>query len=61
MTKFMLSIELDNDAMQTGDEVAEVLSKVARQVDGLEYFVPGLYGNLRDENGNLVGSWQVSS
>jgi hypothetical protein len=61
MTKFTLSIDLGNDAMQTDDEVAELLSKAARQVDGLEYLIPGLYGNLRDENGNRVGSWQVSS
>lgn len=61
MTTFTLSIELGNDAIQTGDAVAGLLSKAAHQVDGLEYLTPDLYGNLRDENGNRVGSWQVTS
>ena len=62
MPRFILEIELGNDAMQTGYDVMCALSVVARN---------GLYrdeilsaktteGNkIRDRNGNTVGHYEV--
>lgn len=63
MDTFRLTIELGNDAMQTGGDVADALRKLADQVDtrrGGQFndgFAEG--GNVRDDNGNTVGSWSV--
>jgi hypothetical protein len=51
--KFILTIELGNDAMQTEMDIANALREIASRItltgkDG---------GVIRDENGNTVGSW----
>ena len=56
--KFMLEIELGNDAMRDDADIAEALARVAKRVEtiGTEYnraFV------IRDTNGNTVGRWSV--
>lgn len=63
---FTLKIELGNDAMQTGEDVALALEQVAlnltRRIGSLnlerdkrEHNVPGL---IKDANGNTVGKWE---
>ena len=58
--KFSLDIELGNAAMQTGDDVAEALRKVAQKLadtyDGTT--LPNWeFGTIKDANGNAVGVW----
>lgn len=58
--KFSLEIELGNAAMQTGDDVAEALRKVAQKLadayDGTN--LPDWEsGTIKDANGNAVGIW----
>jgi hypothetical protein len=58
VSAFRLRIELGNDAMRTGEDVARALREVADQVEGFDPFVP--YGaRIRDANGNTVGEWDV--
>ena len=55
---FRLKIMLGNAAMQTGDESAEALRKVASKVS--DYSGLGREsGSIRDVNGNTVGEWEV--
>ena len=67
MDGFTLRIKLGNAAMQTPEDVAEALRKTAEYVEGV-----GSYegddeevrwhldaGNIRDLNGNTVGSWDA--
>jgi hypothetical protein len=55
-SKFILEIELGNDAMKRPSDVSNALSKIAEQVK----HVAGLKGittKILDVNGNSVGSW----
>lgn len=53
--EFTLSITLGNAAMQTGHDIARALEQAAEKLrDG------HLSSNVRDENGNTVGSWWVN-
>lgn len=54
--RFILTIELGNDAMQTYQDVHDALRKVADFVSA----DPGDTGNVRDANGNTVGKWSVT-
>lgn len=60
MATLSITIELDNDAFQAdaGEEVARILRQVAARtatsIDAGEY-------NLRDYNGNTVGSVEISA
>lgn len=58
MRKFILEIELENDAMQTPRDVAQVLRRIARRLDRdmQRWFVDDAC-SIRDENGNAVGKW----
>lgn len=50
MKKFILEINLGNDAMRTLNDIANVLSSVRNQlVEGFKS------GSIRDDNGNMVG------
>lgn len=52
--KFTLEIKLGNEAMQTGENVAEALAEVQRRLEnGHES------GFVFDYNGNRVGEWGV--
>lgn len=56
---FKLTIKLGNAAMQTPDDVAEALRKLAAKMDHTEF--SGLeFGSIRDVNGNTVGSWELT-
>jgi hypothetical protein len=51
--EFTLRIELGNDAMQSGPDVADVLRQVADRIENdLE-----ARGKIRDLNGNTVGEY----
>lgn len=63
--RFTLQIELGNEAMMTIYDVACALRKTADKLDGLpadalpkELDPFDRSGNIRDENGNTVGSWK---
>ena len=56
---FTLEIKLGNEAMQTGADIAELLRRLAGLVE--DYGPSNVAaGNLRDVNGNSVGSWSLS-
>ena len=53
--KFKLEIELGNEAMQDCSDVHDALQDVSRSVaEGLQS------DNIRDINGNTVGSWKFT-
>ena len=54
-TRFELHITMGNDAMQTGEDVAEALRRIA---DKLEH--GRIDGPVMDLNGNKVGTWELS-
>lgn len=61
MKKFKLEIELGNETMKEGMDVARALREAASILDhyvegGMK---PGLAFSIRDENGNTVGRWRV--
>lgn len=58
--RFKLEIDLGNDAMQTGADVAQALGTVQHRIEDL--LIPlrdGLGGPVKDGNGNTLGSWEV--
>jgi hypothetical protein len=66
MPKFILEINLGNDAMQTPRDVAEVLDRAAYTLRSDGCFTGDFPGtcdasarNIRDRNGNTVGHYEV--
>jgi uncharacterized protein (DUF2342 family) len=60
MNTFQLTIDLGNDAMQTGADVARLLTDLARKLkDAYDPFAKVDGGTLRDINGNTVAKWEV--
>jgi len=62
MTQFILKITLGNEAMITGYDIAGALSEVIEQLKTGEYSLSGFKGygwNIKDVNGNAVGTWQM--
>ena len=61
--KFTIKIELGNDAMRTGFDIAGALKDVARAVghfeDLTERGTVAKEGRIRDLNGNTVGEWRA--
>lgn len=57
---FTLEIELGNAAMQSGEDIARALERVAAQVRQHERPEPFHSMRIRDENGNTVGGWNVA-
>lgn len=59
--RFMLAITLGNDAMQTGEDVADALRAVAAQLEqhGTITEDDAVQVGIRDLNGNSVGTWKV--
>jgi hypothetical protein len=61
--RFALTIEIDQNAMRTGADVAAALRWVATELANhstqtLNCEIPSV--GIRDENGDLVGSWSVA-
>ena len=59
MDTFTLVIELGNDAMQDGADVARLLRQLARKIDS-DTFTAANYGVLHDVNGNRVAKWEMA-
>lgn len=59
--KFTLTIELGNDAMQDSNDVAAALHTVASYLRGSGSWDDIDAGMVRDDNGNTVGSWEVTA
>jgi len=61
MTQFILKINLGNEAIQTGMDISRVLSYVASEIQDYENLVESdpCKENIRDLNGNTVGSWEL--
>jgi hypothetical protein len=65
--KFMVSINLGNDAMQDGFDIAAALRKIADQIQS--YNTEDLDASasdsanmrIRDFNGNTVGFWKIAN
>lgn len=64
---FTLKIELENDAMQTAEDVARALRDLAVRLktsgfSGKVRYPPTVIdgAKIMDENGNSVGEWEVS-
>lgn len=70
--KFVLEIELGNDAMQTANDIARALHNAAGTIgsEGLvfgdgqdeipfDYIPKPQTVVIRDDNGNAVGSWEI--
>lgn len=57
MGKFVLNIELGDDAMQEPAHVAEALRELAERIDELEPDETDASGKVLDDNGNTVGEW----
>lgn len=55
---FTLKIKLGNDAMQTGLDVADALTRIARRIESDDELAPDC-GKVMDTNGNSVGNWEV--
>ena len=55
MTEFTLTIHLGNDAMRTPEDVADALTRIAREIRSN----PGaIYKSINDLNGNQVGIYE---
>lgn len=56
--KFVLEIDLGNDALQTYGDLVKVIRRAMEGLAGSD-FVPesGDAGKVSDANGNRVGSW----
>lgn len=63
--KFLVEIELGNEAMLTADDIARTLYALADKIIESTGSDPltdhaGLFRNIRDYNGNTVGLWRIS-
>ena len=54
---FKLVIQLGNDAMQTGEDIASALRKVADHIDAPQVITGTMA--IYDANGNRVGLWEA--
>lgn len=57
-----MTVFMENDAMQTGSDLAEILRKAAATIVRLyPDSMPEDSGRLFDHNGNAVGEWEAST
>lgn len=60
--RFVLEIELGNDAMTDPPHVGDALVSLGNRLRDISgAFGPEEEGTLRDINGNTVGSWAIES
>jgi hypothetical protein len=65
---FTLKIELGNEAMQTGTDIANALRELANHIDDPNQHFDDptdesgfdRNGRIRDLNGNTTGTWKVA-
>lgn len=70
MPRFMVEIDMDDDAMLTVEQVADALEDVVGTLRGVgDVMLDGIRfgedtfdarGGVRDENGNTVGEWTIA-
>jgi DUF917 family protein len=58
-SKFALTIDLGNAAMDSRSDIAAALTKVAKQITNVA-MSKGIVVKIMDENGNSVGSWSYA-
>lgn len=58
MAKVLMEIDLGNDAMQTGEDIANALRKVSLIIEKAP-IEEGFVTIIRDENGNNVGILRI--
>jgi hypothetical protein len=60
--EFNLTIRLGNSAMQSGEDIARALDKVANSAQDLGEIQEGdAHGaRIMDANGNAVGEWSIT-
>ena len=56
MPQFILKIDLGNDAMKTGDDIAGALEKTGEKIRKTGKMFTG---KIRDIKGNVVGHYEV--
>lgn len=56
MTKFILTVEIGNDAVQNADDISELLKHYGGKIR-----TTGKYdiGTIYDQNGNVVGEYRT--
>jgi hypothetical protein len=59
--RFILSIDLGNDAMSTDADIADALNEVIDRLDRHHGDVENIQGSIKDIDGNTVGSYKVLS
>jgi len=57
--KYKLEIELGNEAMLSGADVADALRAVADRIDVDQPMIEQHNYGISDRNGNRVGTWSV--
>jgi hypothetical protein len=62
MSKFILEIELGNDAMRENADVVAALRGVASRLERTEYPMDeDIVRSISDRNGNMVGNFRVET
>lgn len=59
MSKFILEIDLGNEAMLTPIQIRNALAKTVQQFPYDEPTASTVHGKIRDINGNVVGKYEV--
>ncbi len=62
--KFTLSITLGDDAMLTGWDISKALRIVRQQLEDRFHAVPvgpTHHQNIKDANGNIIGTWVIKN
>ncbi len=54
-----IEVVFGNEAMQTGEDAAELLTGFCELLADEGELVPGISGRLLDINGNTAGGWKV--
>lgn len=57
--RFVLTINLENEAMSTGLDLTDALERTASRIPHNP--TPGDSGSIYDQNGNRVGNWRIES
>ena len=55
-TKFVIEIDLGNEAMKLPQHITEALAAIAKQIPHV-VVMKGSSTKIKDLNGNVVGSW----
>ena len=55
--RFILTIDLGNEAMQTSDDVVRAIQSTLRGISNRAAY-PGDWDGIRDVNGNKIGTWK---